>query len=378
MIGLAVFPRVDRGHRFQGRCAPSRECSITLSVPKVTSVTASQLKQEDNRAVVDLPRSRADAATSRDAGPGSNTVSPWHGGELALQRHAGVAAKMDIVGRRTVRDHLIEQHRLFYPQLPFVVLGTIDRAGDAWATVRSGWPGFLSAPDANQLDVALPRDPTDPADAGMADGDRIGLLGIELHTRRRNRLNGVIRRMTSQSFGVAVEQSFGNCPKYIRLREFEFVRNPALPSPFDRVAFPKLTGRAADMVRTADTFFVASYVTGDDGRHRADVSHRGGARGFVRIDADGGLTIPDYSGNRFFNTLGNITLNPRVGLIFIDFETGDLLQMTGDATVILDAHEAARLPGAERLWRFQPRRIFYRQRALPLRWINLPNSKENA
>jgi uncharacterized protein len=131
------------------------------------------------------------------------------------------------------------------------------------------------------------------------------------------------------------------------------------------------------MVRTADTLFVASYVTGDDGRDRPDVSHRGGERGFVRLDADGDLTIPDYAGNRFFNTLGNIMVNPRAGLVFIDFETGDLLQMTGDATVVLEAEETAGVPGAERLLRFQPRRIFYRAHALPLRWINLPNSKEN-
>jgi uncharacterized protein len=340
-------------------------------------LATSQLEQKDIRRGAGWPSSAGDVAMGRDAAPDAGTLSPWHEGELALQRQAGVAGKMDAVGRRTIRDHLIEQHRLFYPQLPFIVLGSVDRSGDAWATVRAGWPGFLSTPDAHQLDVALPRDPIDPADAGMEDGHGIALLGIELHTRRRNRLNGLIHRTTSQGFGVAVEQSFGNCPRYIRPREFSFGGDPAVPSPADRAAFPRLAGRAAEMVRTADTLFVASYVTGDDGRDRPDVSHRGGARGFVRIEADGGLTIPDYAGNRFFNTLGNIIVNPRAGLAFIDFETGDLLQMTGDATVILEADETAGVPGAERLLRFQPRRIFYRAHALPLRWINLPNSKEN-
>ncbi len=314
---------------------------------------------------------------------GGRTVSatspagPWHKGELALQRQIGVAEKMDAVGRRVIRDHLIDQHRLFYPQLPFIVLGTVDDAGDAWATVRGGRRGFLSTPDASQLDVALAPDRMDPADAGMQDGHAIALLGIELHTRRRNRLNGTIHRTAPGGFSVAVEQSFGNCPQYIHRREFSFVRDPALPSPSDRVTFPRLEGRAADMVRTADTFFVASYVTGDDGRPRPDVSHRGGERGFVRIDADGGLTIPDYSGNRFFNTLGNIMVNPRAGLVFVDFETGDLLPMTGHATVNLDAKEAAGFPGAERLWRFRPSRILLRTQALPLRWTDLPNPKEN-
>lgn len=88
----------------------------------------------------------------------------------------------------------------------------------------------------------------------------------------------------------------------------------------------------------------------------------------MQLDADGGLTIPDYSGNRFFNTLGNFLVTPRAGLTFVDFETGDLLQMTGDASVILEPLEIAGLQGAERLWRFHPRRIVRRPGALPIRW----------
>ena len=116
--------------------------------------------------------------------------SPWHAGEIRLQQILGVDARMEEVGRKVLRDHLIEQHRLFYPQLPFVVLGSVDPDGRPWATLRANKPGFLFATDIYHLAVTLPRDGNDPADAGMEDGDAIGLLGIELHTRRRNRLNG--------------------------------------------------------------------------------------------------------------------------------------------------------------------------------------------
>ena len=122
------------------------------------------------------------------------------------------------------------------------------------------------------------------------------------------------------------------------------------------------------MIAGADTFFVASYVDDAARGRMVDVSHRGGRPGFVRIGADGVLTIPDFSGNRFFNTLGNLIANPKAGLLFVDFETGDLLQLTGDAEVILDLPEIAAVQGAERLWRFTPRRILYRPDALPLRW----------
>src|SRR3546814_20072688 len=83
---------------------------------------------------------------------------------------------------------------------------------------------------------------------------------------------------------------------------------------------------------------------------------------------DGTLTIPDFSGNLFFNTLGNILLNPRAGLTFIDFKTGDLLQMTGSAQVLLDDPEIAAFQGADRLLRFKPQRVVYRTAAIPLRW----------
>ncbi|MDR5671235.1 pyridoxamine 5'-phosphate oxidase family protein, partial [Burkholderia cenocepacia] len=96
---------------------------------------------------------------------------------------------------------------------------------------------------------------------------------------------------------------------------------------------------------------VASYV-GDGAERQVDVSHRGGKAGFVRIGDDGVLTIPDFAGNLFFATLGNFRVNPRAGIVFADFETGDVLQMTGEAEVDLDSPEIAAFQGAERLWRF--------------------------
>jgi predicted pyridoxine 5'-phosphate oxidase superfamily flavin-nucleotide-binding protein len=122
------------------------------------------------------------------------------------------------------------------------------------------------------------------------------------------------------------------------------------------------------MVEGADTFFVASYVDRDNGERQVDVSHRGGNAGFVRVGADGVLTIPDFAGNRFFNTLGNILVNSKAGLVFVDFETGDMLQMTGNAEVLLDSPDIATFQGAERLWRFTPEKIVLRPDALPLRW----------
>lgn len=295
------------------------------------------------------------------------TASPWHEGELRLQRRVGAVEKMEDLGRRFVRDHLTDQHREFFPQLPFVVLGAVDPAGDVWATLRAGQPGFLSAPDPTHLHLALPREPSDPADAGMDDGDAIALLGIQLSTRRRNRMNGTIARAGADGFTLAVRQAYGNCAQYIQLRDGTFTADPAASAAVQAVTLDHLDEAARAIIRQADTFFVASYVEAEDNTHRVDVSHRGGKSGFVRLDADDTLTIPDFSGNLFFNTLGNFLINPRAGLVFVDFENGELLQLTGTAEVVLESPEIAAFAGAERLWRFHPRRVVRRPRALPLR-----------
>jgi len=294
--------------------------------------------------------------------------SPWHEGELAIQRSVGVVERMDGPGRNFVRKAMPEQHRAFFPMLPFVVLGAVDAKGDVWATIRAERPGFMASPEPEILEVGLPRDPADPADAGMEDGDAIAMLGIQLETRRRNRLNGVIRRTDAKGFDVRVGQSFGNCPQYIQPRSAAFIRDPDMPTATQPLHSGQLDDRALGMVEGADTFFVASYVDRDNGERQVDVSHRGGNAGFVRVGADSVLTIPDFAGNRFFNTLGNILVNSKAGLVFVDFETGDMLQMTGNAEVLLDSPDIATFQGAERLWRFTPEKIVLRPDALPLRW----------
>lgn len=292
--------------------------------------------------------------------------SPWHEGELTLQRAVGAVDMMVGVGQRQLaRSWMPDQHREFYAQLPFVVLGAVDRQGDAWATIRTGQPGFMNSPTPERLHISLPPQPDDPAQDGMQQGDAIGMLGIELHTRRRNRMNGNVLRQSDEGIEIAVTQAYGNCPRYINLRQYAFV---------DEAAGAVLELTSADpqvrrMVTAADSFYVATYVV-RDGQNQVDASHRGGKPGFVRMEEGGALTIPDFSGNLFFNTLGNILLNPRAGLVFIDFQSGDLLQMSGSAEVLLDSPEIAAFQGAERLWRFKPQRIVYRQAAIPLRWTD--------
>lgn len=180
-------------------------------------------------------------------------------------------------------------------------------------------------------------------------------------------MNGTIERASSEALEISVGHSFGNCPQYIQLRDFEFVDDAENTETHAAEISSALTPEARAMILSADTFFVASYVEREDER-QVDASHRGGRPGFVRIEEDGLLTIPDFSGNFHFNTLGNFMVNPRAGLLFVDFTTGDTLQIAGAATVITDIAQIEAFEGAQRFWTFRPSRVILRKGALPLRW----------
>ena len=289
--------------------------------------------------------------------------SPWHAGEKTLQEKVGVAERMEAFGQKVIRDYMPDQHRSFYHQLPFMVAASVDVLGRPWATLLEGPEGFVSSPDPRVLtiDTTLPAD--DPATPGLVAGQAVGLLGIELHSRRRNRINGQIRQAVEGQLQVRVEQSFGNCPQYIQLRDYTRVAEPAQA----RVDATTLDATCVSMIQAADTFFVASYVEQGDGQRAVDVSHRGGRPGFVKVEGNR-LIIPDYAGNLHFNTLGNLLVNPRAGLLFIDFRNGNVLQLCGRAEVLLDSPAIQAFEGAERLWTLEVEQAVWRPAAVSLRW----------
>ncbi|RXV69151.1 pyridoxamine 5'-phosphate oxidase [Burkholderia stabilis] len=296
-------------------------------------------------------------------------AAPFHAGELAVQQRAGVTEAAGSAGRRGIRRFMPDQHRTFFAQLPFFVLGGVDAHGQPWATLRAGAPGFVTSPDARTLRIAAPALPGDPLAGAWRPGAPLGGLGIEFDTRRRNRVNGVVRAVDDDALTIAVEQSFGNCAKYIQGRTPTFVARDG-----DAHGAPDVSDQLNDADRAllaqADTFFVASANTSADaGAARgADVSHRGGMPGFVRVDDARTLTTPDFSGNRFFNTLGNLQHDPRAGLLFVDFDSGDLVYVAARAEIVWDGPLVASFDGAQRVVRFHVREVRRMRAVLPFRW----------
>ena len=273
---------------------------------------------------------------------------PFHAGEQQAQELAGVLANGG-----GIRDFMPDQHRSFFAALPFVLLATVDDDGWPSAQVLSGAPGFVDSPDPVTLSIA--------ARNGLAPGAAVGLLGLDFGTRRRNRANGRVRSAGPDGFVMDVLESFGNCPQHIRLRDVRAVAAQRHPA----VSFAGLDPAARAMVSRADTFFVAT----SGGAHGVDMSHRGGQRGFVRVDGET-LTIPDFDGNRYFNTLGNMLLDPRAALLFIDFESGDVLALQGRTSIDWEAGASAAGASGRRRWRLTAERGTFQPAALALRWTD--------
>jgi predicted pyridoxine 5'-phosphate oxidase superfamily flavin-nucleotide-binding protein len=287
------------------------------------------------------------------------TALPFHPDELDAQARAGKGSS-----GAGIRAFMPDQHREFFALLPYLFLATTDTEGWPLATMLTGAPGFVHAPDPVTLRVeALPA-AQDPAADRLAAGQEVGILGLDLATRRRNRANGAIAARDAAGGTLAVRQSFGNCAKYIQ-------RRAVAPSPTAPGTVEQLTGldaAARALIGEADTLFVASRSRPQAGAAGGiDISHRGGRPGFVRLDGDA-LVVPDFTGNRYFNTLGNLLGEPRAALLLVDFATGDLLQLQGRVTIDWDAHAPELVAGAERQWRFEVVRGWRRRAAVPLRW----------
>jgi len=288
-------------------------------------------------------------------------TSIYHAGELAVQAQAGVqteAARLTkIIGANissTARDFLQAQR--------LAIASTVDRDG-IWASLLTGKPGFVEVVAEQRVQIQTTAVPSDPLPENLSIHDDIGILVIDLATRRRLRINGKAELKPNGYIDVRTQQVYFNCPKYIQVRNLKANsdRQEAVPEVQYHAA---LTPAQQQWIAQADTFFIASFYP----QSGADVSHRGGYPGFVQVLNATELVFPDYAGNNIFNTLGNIFQYPQIGLLLLDFVRGRTLQLTGTANIIWDTNRIAQFLGAERLVEFQIDRVLETTNATTLRW----------
>ncbi len=249
----------------------------------------------------------------------------FHEGELAVQTRAGVRAQAVRLGATMLAVPDLDGGIAgFLAGRDFAVLTARDSDHRLWTSPLIAPTGFLEARGRRLTVHAAP----DSGDAltGLADDQPVGLLAIEFATRRRLRVNGTLTWAGPNELQIAVDQAFGNCPRYIQQRNLE---NTELEPASERLVHSATLGdEDVALILHADTFFLGTVHP----TRGADASHRGGPPGFVRVEG-GQLWWPDYPGNNMFNSLGNLAVDTSAALLFVDFESGASLQISGTAVV---------------------------------------------
>lgn len=296
-----------------------------------------------------------------------NSISPFHQGESDLQARAGVGKELAVMANRAITNFMPMQHQTFFSQLPLLFVGAEDQNQDIWASILFGKPGFIQNHDEHNFTISSTFMDIDPLSNNLKTGDEIGLLGLQFETRRRNRVSGILTDITDSKLRIEVKQCYGNCPKYIQQRQGKLLKTKNKPS---AIAFQNFDEDTSIFIHSVDSLFIASqHVDGDENLNRGvDVSHRGGMPGFVKISDNKTLLIPDYIGNNFFNTMGNISLNPRAGIQFLDYKNGHRIMLTGEADIIWAEDEILPFDGVDRMIRFTLKKGYHLKNSFPFEW----------
>lgn len=307
-----------------------------------------------------------------------------HKGELLVQTRRDAPSELAVSLPTYINRDMPQQHAEFFAGLSYLPLAALDERGRPWVsllvTTSTDDPAVgIRISGQNQMDLVAETNPFDPfvralireSGSSPIDGALFAGVGVDFSNRRRNKLAGTVERGSIDSTGnvsltLISDQHLGNCPKYITVRSLrhetrdaEIVLDgyAAFTSPLPE-AFKALIGRAS-------TVFLATKHAPEGGGEADDqrdmgLNHRGGAPGFVRLyeDQTGGavrtyLILPDHSGNRFYQSLGNIETNEQVGLLIPDFATGDVLYVTGEADNLFDADAEEIMPRVSLLTRVQ-------------------------
>ncbi len=282
----------------------------------------------------------------------------YHSGELAVQARLGVQAEAESLAKAIGGAVVKPAMQSFLASQRLAIASTIDSGNRVWASLLTGEPGFLQAVAEQIVKIAID---SDELKENLRLAEELGLLVIDLATRKRLRLNGKAKLQGENKIYLHTQQVYFNCPQYIQKREINATLNRGKSS----VQIGEtLSPQQQQFIQQADTFFIASYHP----QGGADASHRGGYPGFVRVLYLNKLVFPDYAGNNMFNTLGNLVENPQAGLLFIDFATGDTLQLTGKAAVAQNTKKALQFAGANRLVEFQIEKVKFLTSATSFQW----------
>ncbi|WP_083629507.1 PNPOx family protein [Tenacibaculum agarivorans] len=299
----------------------------------------------------------------------------YHKGELELQQRFGETTMAKRVGR-IISNKIIPGAIPFIENQPFAILSSTDSNDDNWCSILIGEDGWISATEEGKIHFDLDKiysPKTDLFFNNIIESHQVGMIVIDLSTRRRYRINGRVL-LNNSHLELTIEEAYPNCPKYIQRRISNFNNQDNTQPTISKGN--SLDEKQKRWITQSDTFFVGSQSSSGF----LDVNHRGGNPGFIEILENGDLKIPDYVGNNMYNTLGNFVENPKAGLLFFDFDKGSILQLTGSTSFLFDQFsdlDNAKTMETGRYWLFTPEKWIQTDQYHNINWELLDNSPFN-
>ncbi|MEM9102651.1 MAG: oxidoreductase [Pseudomonadota bacterium] len=305
-----------------------------------------------------------------------NTLHP---GELFIQQRKHTPSELTAQIPRYIQQDMPQQHADFYADLSYLPLATLDTQGRPWASLlvtqsdNDPTVGIRISPQ-NTLDIEAEMNRFDPLLQSLKqrslshtiESPLFAGVGIDFSNRRRNKLAGKIQSYDTElenklRLKLQSNEHLGNCPKYITLRSLAHCNRQAELdiSHVDNLRTSISQACKAHIDQTSTVFLATKYTSENTTTHhhpsKMGLNHRGGPPGFVRVYEDVKtqstekmvstyLVLPDYSGNRFYQSLGNIQKDALVGLVFPNFHNGDILYATGQAKNLFDKDAEALMP----------------------------------
>ena len=300
----------------------------------------------------------------------------YHNGEKAIQKLLGESEDAVRFGRG-IKPALTGKAMHFIQKQLIALVSTTDEKEQLWASILIGDLGFIKVPTAEKIvfnEKLIRSTSTDIFYQNIERKPEIGTLFIELSTRRRYRANGKVTRKNGK-IELSIEQMYANCPKFIQTNNISLPKEKAtLQAKITKGT--TLEEGAKKWINQGNAFFIATKNTAD----QTDTSYRGGKDGFIEILPDGLLRIPDYPGNSHYSTFGNIYENPNAGLLFVDFEQGRTLQLTGKVSFSFNQKSDADLKksaGTGRFWLFETKEWIWTENHHRINWAFMEYSPYN-
>jgi ferredoxin-NADP reductase len=306
-------------------------------------------------------------------------ISEFHDGEVAMHQTLKVPQR-----ENPTASGLPTSYVWRVMESALLAVGTLDDQGRPWTTLWGGQRGFGGAVSQDVLGfntaVDAEYDPvleafwegtdrqgSDVVQPNQGQGKEMSALAFDLQTRDRVKLAGKMVAGARTGTGrvqvaMHVTESLGNCPKYINKKDIV----PQMPEPelvSDSLPLPPA---ALELIERADMFFLSSTngIT-------MDTNIRGGARGFVRVikNTEDGVELiyPEFSGNRLYQSLGNLKVDPRIGIVIPDIERSDALYLTGSASILVGEEASSILARSKLALKIKVTAARFVKRSLPFR-----------